>query len=66
MTAREKKKELLDNGLQVRATHNKILWEIAVGVINKKIKFKYDKNNENAKEFINIINSIVKEERKKN
>lgn len=66
ITAKEKKKELLDNGLQVRATHNKILWEIAVGVLNKRIKFKYNKNDENAKEFINIINSIVKEERKKN
>ena len=63
--AKLRKKELIDSGLVVRDNHRRILWEIAVGVLNKKIKFKYDKHNKQAKEFIDIINSLVKEERKK-
>lgn len=63
--AQLKKQELLNNGLIIRKNNSRILWQIAVGVINKKIKFKYDKNNEQCKELIDIINKIVKDERKK-
>ena len=63
--AQLKKQELLNNGLIIRKNNSRILWQIAVGVVNKKIKFKYDKNNEQCKELIDIINKIVKDERKK-
>lgn len=63
--AKSKKKELIANGLQVRKNHSRVLWELAIGVIDKKIKFKYNKDDENSKEFIKIINNIVKMERKK-
>lgn len=63
--AKEKKKELIDGGMKITSRNNKLLWQIAMGVLNKKVKLKYDKENKDCIEFVEIINSIIKEERKK-
>jgi hypothetical protein len=66
LNAKEKKKELIDGGMKISSRNNRLLWQIAMGVLNKKVKLKYDKDNKDCIEFVNIINDMVKEERKKN
>jgi hypothetical protein len=64
-TAKEKQKKLIDGGMKITSRNNKLLWQIAMGVLNKKIKLKYDDKDKDCIEFVDIINSIIKEEKRK-